>query len=235
MKPVVRYTGEAKFFNYYTNELEEVLTKDTVAKVKALDHPVWGADIVRTSVVLQKFSDGSFETMNTVYRPAAPLSKFVNSNDEDKAKVMERVIDKAAEEQKDVIKQVEGNEMSKHTPAAQPAPALEPPPECQTEAEKRAYAFGWWKAMEANRAAQPLTRPATREEKIVNPGVYEVPVANHYVDGGHLVYPKEQREWRGLTNNELQPIADEYRILFGGWVEDFARAIEAKLKEKNHG
>jgi hypothetical protein len=41
------------------------------------------------------------------------------------------------------------------------------------------------------------------------------------------------REWVGLTNNELQPIADEYRILFGGWVEDFARAIEAKLREKN--
>jgi hypothetical protein len=44
-------------------------------------------------------------------------------------------------------------------------------------------------------------------------------------------WPK--REWVGLTNNELQPIADEYRILFGSWVEDFARAIEAKLKEKN--
>jgi hypothetical protein len=42
------------------------------------------------------------------------------------------------------------------------------------------------------------------------------------------------RPWVGLTNNELQPIADEYRILFGGWVEEFARAIEAKLKEKNH-
>ena len=42
-----------------------------------------------------------------------------------------------------------------------------------------------------------------------------------------------QRTWVGLTNNELQPIADEYRILFGGWVENFARAIEAKLKEKN--
>ena len=42
-----------------------------------------------------------------------------------------------------------------------------------------------------------------------------------------------QRTWVGLTNNELQPIADEYRILFGGWVEDFARAIEAKLREKN--
>jgi len=59
------------------------------------------------------------------------------------------------------------------------------------------------------------------------------PVANHYVDGGHLVYPTAQRTWVGLTNNELQPIADEYRILFGGWVEDFARAIEDKLKEKN--
>ena len=42
-----------------------------------------------------------------------------------------------------------------------------------------------------------------------------------------------QRTWVGLTNNEIQPIADEYRILFGSWVEDFARAIEAKLKDRN--
>jgi hypothetical protein len=42
-----------------------------------------------------------------------------------------------------------------------------------------------------------------------------------------------KKPWVSLTNNELQPIADEYRILFGSWVEDFARAIEAKLKEKN--
>ena len=42
-----------------------------------------------------------------------------------------------------------------------------------------------------------------------------------------------KKPWVGLTNDELQPIADEYRILFGSWVEDFARAIEAKLKEKN--
>ena len=39
--------------------------------------------------------------------------------------------------------------------------------------------------------------------------------------------------WVGLTDEELQPIADEYRILFGSWVKDFAQAIEAKLKEKN--
>jgi hypothetical protein len=48
------------------------------------------------------------------------------------------------------------------------------------------------------------------------------------------LYATPQRTWVGLTNNELQPIADEYRILFGSWVEDFARAIEAKLKDKNN-
>jgi hypothetical protein len=77
MKPVVHFTGEAKFFNYYTQDIEEELTKDTVARVNATDHYVWGKDVVRTSVVLQKFSDGSFETMNTVYRPekAEPQEK----------------------------------------------------------------------------------------------------------------------------------------------------------------
>jgi hypothetical protein len=50
----------------------------------------------------------------------------------------------------------------------------------------------------------------------------------------HLaIAPAPQRTWVGLTNNDLQPIAEEYRILFGSWVHDFARAIEAKLKEKN--
>ena len=46
-------------------------------------------------------------------------------------------------------------------------------------------------------------------------------------------YIPPQRTWVGLTDEELQPIADEYRILFGSWVKDFAQAIEAKLKEKN--
>jgi hypothetical protein len=43
-------------------------------------------------------------------------------------------------------------------PAAQPAP-----PECQTEAEKTAFAFGWWKALESVR--QPAVPDAfgTRE------------------------------------------------------------------------
>ena len=66
-----------------------------------------------------------------------------------------------------------------------------------------------------------------------------VSIIKRLADGGIEVVGWEyaphppQRTWVGLTDEELQPIADEYRILFGGWVTDFARAIEAKLKEKN--
>lgn len=38
--------------------------------------------------------------------------------------------------------------------AAESVPAQPPPPECETEAEKRAFAFGWFKAQEADRAAR---------------------------------------------------------------------------------
>ena len=40
---------------------------------------------------------------------------------------------------------------------AQPAP---PPPECKTEAEQTAYAFGWWKALESVRTEQPAQEPS---------------------------------------------------------------------------
>jgi len=42
-----------------------------------------------------------------------------------------------------------------------------PPPECQTEEEKRAYAFGWWKAMERKREWASLTDEEIKE--IVGP------------------------------------------------------------------
>jgi hypothetical protein len=43
--------------------------------------------------------------------------------------------------------------------AAQPVP----PHECKTDAEKLAYAAGWWKALEANRV-QPVREPLTDEK-----------------------------------------------------------------------
>jgi hypothetical protein len=52
---------------------------------------------------------------------------------------------------------------------AQPAP----PPECKTEAEQTAYAFGWWKALESVRTEQPAQEPLTgaptyTEQQIAN-------------------------------------------------------------------
>ena len=59
------------------------------------------------------------------------------------------------------------------------------------------------------------------------------PVATHYVDGGHLVYPTAQRTWVGLTEEDLKILSAEWRIVYGAWMDDFARDIEAKLRSKN--
>jgi len=43
----------------------------------------------------------------------------------------------------------------------------------------------------------------------------------------------EQRTWVGLTEEDLKLLSAEWRIVYGAWMDDFARDIEAKLKEKN--
>lgn len=65
-KPVVHFSGAPYFENWGTKEVPI-----TVAHVYALDHPRLGRQHVRTSQVLHKFEDGSFETMNTLYKPEA--------------------------------------------------------------------------------------------------------------------------------------------------------------------
>lgn len=62
MKPVVTFIGEAVFDS-------KMYKGHVVARVHALDHPIWDNDMVRTSSVLKKFDDGSFETLNTIYKP----------------------------------------------------------------------------------------------------------------------------------------------------------------------
>ena len=42
-----------------------------------------------------------------------------------------------------------------------------------------------------------------------------------------------KRPWVSLTEADLKPICDEWRIVYGAWAQDFARNIEAKLKERN--
>lgn len=61
-KPEVQYFGKPRFDT-------ELFPGEEVAHVLTHNHYVWGRNIVRTSPVLNKFEDGSFETMNTIYKP----------------------------------------------------------------------------------------------------------------------------------------------------------------------
>ena len=42
-----------------------------------------------------------------------------------------------------------------------------------------------------------------------------------------------EREWVGLTDEEIKPLCDENYIIYGAYAVDFIQSIEAKLKEKN--
>ena len=47
------------------------------------------------------------------------------------------------------------------------------------------------------------------------------------------LYTTPQRPWVGLTDEDLKPMCDKWRIMYGAWVHDFVKDIEAKIKEKN--
>jgi hypothetical protein len=56
-------------------------------------------------------------------------------------------------------------------------------------------------------------------------------------DGEPLMHrspPAAQRPWQGLTPEEILDLFDLNNVYGSKWIE-FARAIEAKLKERNHG
>jgi hypothetical protein len=76
-KPIVRFLGkplfytvqltptDQEFYNQYADEEGYV----EYARVHGLNHPILGTDTIRTSVVVKKNDDGSFETLNTLYVP----------------------------------------------------------------------------------------------------------------------------------------------------------------------
>lgn len=77
-KPVVKFLNEADFEYRVLDDPDQIeeyrkfLDKGNgyeVAKVYCINHPILGKDFVRTSIVLKKHKDGSFETMNTLYVP----------------------------------------------------------------------------------------------------------------------------------------------------------------------
>ena len=60
--------------------------------------------------------------------------------------------------------------------------------------------------------------------------------AKGYEDGmaAESEVQKTLRPWVGLTDEDLKLLSAEWRIVYGAWMDDFAKDIEAKLKEKNH-
>jgi hypothetical protein len=46
-------------------------------------------------------------------------------------------------------------------------------------------------------------------------------------------YPLPEREWVGLTDEEIEALAKKHNGIFYDCDIEFARAIEAKLKDKN--
>ena len=54
---------------------------------------------------------------------------------------------------------------------------------------------------------------------------------------GDKLYAAPKREWIGLTDEEIYDYADKYLYQHGSnyGIKAFGKAIEAKLKEKNHG
>jgi len=56
---------------------------------------------------------------------------------------------------------------------------------------------------------------------------------HEHMAGPNYVAP--QSTWVGLTDEDLKLLSAEWRIVYGAWMDDFARDIESKLKEKNHG
>lgn len=82
----------------------------------------------------------------------------------------------------------------------------EPPPECQTETEKKAFAFGWWKAMEAQRLAQPEYQSTADKSKLE-----KVPAK------GTLLAQPEQKH-RRLPSWFYTPIGAYLFGLFMGWL-----------------
>ena len=59
-KPIVHFRGNANFIT---------VGDKSIANIYALDHPKLPRGEVWTSIILNKNEDGSFETLNTLYKP----------------------------------------------------------------------------------------------------------------------------------------------------------------------
>lgn len=131
-----------------------------------------------------------------------------------------------------------------------------PPPECKTEAEKTAFAFGWFKALETAREQPAIKQDLTPEQPEAQDrepcgwrwkynGKWAYSFAEDAWDFIYAVSPAARKAardnapaskpwvhattWRGLTDE------DKLTILRMSWktLENLIDNTESKLKEKN--
>ena len=69
-KPVVFFRDTPYFENGTHINKEKNVVPFERAHIQALDHPKLGSIYVVTSQIVEKYNDGSFETLNTIYLPA---------------------------------------------------------------------------------------------------------------------------------------------------------------------
>jgi hypothetical protein len=63
--------------------------------------------------------------------------------------------------------------------------------------------------------------------------LYTTPPAQEFVCSTGLCHYKAQREWVGMTDDDFENAFQETYIMGDSDLKDFAKVIEAKLKEKN--
>ena len=75
--------------------------------------------------------------------------------------------------------------------------------------------------------AQPKQEPVAWEQFYPDIGKPQIALNTEVV--GYVA----PQTWVGLTDEDLKLLSAEWRIVYGAWMDDFARDIEAKLKERN--
>jgi hypothetical protein len=95
---------------------------------------------------------------------------------------------------------------------------------------------GWWLDDEKLKAFADLVRADEREQALaapVQPVAWDRPII---YTPPHMAPPAAQRQWVGLTDEEVRKVNQEvwgYVSADHARMRGYARAIEAKLKEKN--
>ena len=86
------------------------------------------------------------------------------------------------------------------------------------------YEDGFTHGYEAHRAEQALEQPYK----------YNPETGEPLIDGYPLYSYMPAPPWQGLSDDEIYNIADKHGMVFHVWWEQYGRAIEQALKEKNN-